>query len=536
VADTVVVGDFAAGHYSVGSPVEVLWSLAPVLPAYAAWQRPPRQKVEGCTGWSLLAVPATFAISALGLLVVGAVVRLPPVTVVLASVTVLVALVRTGIIFTEIRRLAESKLQARTDELTGLANRCAFFERLDALELGSRRNPGRRFALLVLDLDRFKEVNDSLGHPAGDSLLRLVGHRIAAVLRPADLLARLGGDEFAVLLEDSTAAVARTVADRVLTTLKDPFTVNAVTLHVDASIGVALHPEDADTASLLLQRADAAMYAAKSARSGVEYYRPGLDVHTPDRLNIIEALRRGLSEDQLRVFYQMKVDPRTSSCRAVEALARWEHPTRGLLQPDVFLPLAEHIGLMPMLTLKVLGLALDQCRRWRETGLEIDVAVNLSAANLLEGFPAEVAARLDTHKLPAQVLEFEITETALMHDRTRTATVLGTLRDMGIRIAVDDYGTGYSSLSYLRELPVDALKLDKSFIGCLDSDPGAAAIVQSTVGLAHALGLCIVGEGVETEATMQRLTDYGCDLVQGFYLGCPQSAEELTPVLWRWRS
>ncbi|WP_239377682.1 bifunctional diguanylate cyclase/phosphodiesterase [Frankia sp. Cj5] len=531
-ADTVVVGEVASGHYSPGGPVEVLWALALVLPAYAAWQRPSREKTEGLVGWGVLAIPAIFAIAALGLLVFGAVTRLPPVTVTLAAATVLAALVRTGITFAEVRQLAETKLQARTDELTGLANRRGFFERLNGLDSGAGAG-ARRFALLVLDLDRFKEINDSLGHSVGDDLLKLVGRRIAAALRPEDLLARLGGDEFAVLLEDADAAVAKMVAERVLATLEGPFEVGAVTLHVDASIGAALYPDDAVAASVLLQRADVAMYAAKAARSGVEYYQPGVDVHTPDRLDIIEALRSGLGEDQLRVHYQMKIDLRTGGCHAVEALVRWEHPTKGLLPPDVFLPLAEHTGLMRTLTLEVLGLALGQSRRWRDAGLDIGVAVNLSASNLLDtAFPTEVADLLALHGVPARALEFEITETALMLDRIRTAAVLMALREMGIHIAVDDYGTGYSSLSYLRELPVDILKLDKSFVMHMDSDPGAAAIVQSTVGLAHSLGLRIVVEGVETESAMRRLAEFGCDLAQGFYLGCPQPAEELTPLLW----
>ncbi len=534
VADTIVVGEVATGRYSPGGPVEVLWVLALVLPAYAAFQRPQREMAEGLAGWGVLAIPALFAVAAIGLLVFGAVVKLPVVTVALAAATVLVALVRTGMTFAEVRQLAESKLQARTDELTGLANRRGFFERVNKVD-GGNPDTGRS-ALLVLDLDRFKEINDSLGHPAGDDLLKLVGRRIAAALRPEDLLARLGGDEFAVLLHDADSAVARTVAERVLGALDQPFDVGGVTLHVDASIGAALYPDDAATASVLLQRADVAMYAAKSARSGVEYYRPGADVHTLDRLDVIEALRAGLGQNQLRVYYQMKIDLRTGGCQAVEALVRWEHPTRGLLQPDVFLPLAEHTGLMRTLTLEVLELALGQCRRWWNVGLEIGVAVNLSASNLLDkGLPAKVADLLAANGVPARALELEITETTLMLDRIRTAAVLDSLRDMGIRIAVDDYGTGYSSLAYLRELPVDILKLDKSFVMHLDSDPGAAAIVQSTIGLAHSLGLRIVVEGVESETAMRRLTDYGCDFAQGYYLGSPQPAEELTPLLWhRW--
>ncbi len=531
VADTIVAGAMAAGTYSPGGPVEVLWVLALVLPACAAWQRAPGEMPERIAGWEVMFVPVFFAVTALVLLVLGAFVKLPALTVILAAGTIMVALVRAGITFTEVRQLAESKLQARTDELTGFANRRGFFERLNEEEL--RSNGTVCFALLMLDLDRFKEINDSLGHQVGDDLLKLVGRRIEAALRPTDLLARLGGDEFAVLLQDADATAARTVAERVLAALGSPFDVDGVSFHVDASIGVAVYPDHAVAGNVLLQRADIAMYTAKAARSQIEYYRPGADLHILDRLDVIETLRAGLGQDQLRLHYQMKVDLRTGNCHAVEALVRWEHPTRGLLQPNEFLPMAEHTGLMRTLTLEVLGLALDQCRRWWDAGLQIGVAVNLSAPNLLDkGFPAEVKDLLTTKGVPPKALELEITETALMLDRIRTAAVLGSLRDMGVRIAVDDYGTGYSSLAYLRELPVDVLKLDKSFVIHLDSDPLSAAIVQSTVGLAHSLALRIVAEGVETETAMGRLADYGCDFAQGFYLGAPQPADELTPLLW----
>ncbi|WP_250290522.1 GGDEF domain-containing phosphodiesterase [Frankia sp. CiP1_Cm_nod1] len=531
VADTIVTGAMAGGTYTPGGPVEALWALALVLPACAAWQRAPREMSDRVAGWEMLFIPFFFAVSALTLLVVGAFIRLPPLTVVLAAGTILSAIVRAGITFTEVRQLVDSKMQARTDELTGFANRRGFFELLSEEE--ARDCGATRFALLVLDLDRFKEINDSLGHQVGDDLLKLVGRRIETALRPTDLLARLGGDEFAVLLQDADATAARAVAERVLAALDGPFDVDGVSFHVDASIGVAVYPDHAVAGNVLLQRADIAMYAAKAARTRIEHYRPGADLHILDRLDVIETLRAGLGQDQLRLHYQMKVDLRTGICHAVEALVRWEHPTRGLLQPNEFLPMAEHTGLMRTLTLEVLGLALDQCRQWWDAGLKIGVAVNLSAPNLLDkGFPAEVRDLLTAKGVPPRALELEITETALMLDRIRTAAVLGSLREMGVRIAVDDYGTGYSSLAYLRELPVDVLKLDKSFVIHLDSDPLSAAIVQSTVGLAHSLALRIVAEGVETETAMGRLADYGCDFAQGFYLGAPQPADKLTPLLW----
>lgn len=532
VADTIFLLGVAAGTYAPGGPVEVLWALALLLPMFAAWQRQPRAAAAHMTGWAVLAVPAVFTLTSLGLLVLGATAVLPAVAVALAAATVLCALVRGGMTFAEVRQLAETRLQARTDDLTGLANRRGFIEGLTQAERDCRN--GQSFALLVLDLDRFKEINDCLGHLLGDELLVLVGARIATATRPDDLIARLGGDEFAVLVEGVDGSGASRVADRVRAALSGPFDVGGVTLHVDVSIGVAIYPDDADEGSGLLQRADVAMYAAKSGRTGVEYYRPATDVHTLVRLDTIEALRAAFGQGQLRVHYQLKVDLRTGASDAVEALVRWQHPRRGLLQPDAFVPLAEQAGLMHPLTLEVLGLALSQCRRWWDLGLKVSVAVNLSASNLLDGgFPARVGDLLAAHGLPPRALELEITETTLMIDRVRSAAVLGELRKLGVRIAVDDYGTGYSSLAYLRELPVDELKLDKSFVMHLDEDPLAVAIVHSTVGLAHSLGLLIVVEGVESETAMRQLRDFGCDFAQGHHLGGPQPTEQITDLLRR---
>ncbi|WP_256804746.1 bifunctional diguanylate cyclase/phosphodiesterase [Frankia sp. ACN10a] len=530
LADSLLLVIVTAGHTPSNGVLSSLWLLSVLMPALASWLRPRWQPPAKMSGWGVIAVPLVLATVALGLLVLGAAIDLPAVTVALAAATVLSALARAAFTFIEVQQLAESRVLARTDDLTGLANRRGFIERLTRAE--QHTTGPDTFALLLLDLDRFKEINDSLGHQVGDALLTQVGTRISDALRPGDLHARLGGDEFAVLLEHADADAARRVADRVLTVLADPFDVGGVTLHVGASIGAAVYPDHAQDAHTLLQRADVAMYAAKSGRTGVESYRPGADVNSLVRLDLIESLRAALGTGQLEVHYQVKVDLGSGRMDAVEALVRWRHPTRGLLGPEEFVPLAEQAGFMRMLTIEVLHTALDQCRRWHAAGLEVAVAVNLSASDLLDrGFPAQVSGMLAGFGLSPAALELEITETTLMLDRVRSATVLGELRALGVGIAVDDYGTGYSSLARLLELPVNVLKLDKSFIQRVADDSRAEAIVRSTVSLAHALDLRIVVEGVETAAAVRMLRDVGCDLAQGYFLGEPGPSELVTEQL-----
>ncbi|WP_243407050.1 putative bifunctional diguanylate cyclase/phosphodiesterase [Frankia canadensis] len=531
-ADSLLLVIVTIGGEPSGGVLPSLWMFSVLMPALAAWLRPRWRPPASMSGWGVIAVPLVLATVALGLLVLGATIALPPLTVGLAAATVLAALTRAAFTFIEVQQLAESRVLARTDDLTGLANRRGFIERLARVEqnLGS---PGT-FALLLLDLDRFKVINDSLGHQAGDALLTQVGSRISDALRPGDLHARLGGDEFAVLLEDADCDAARSVADRVLAVLADPFDVGGVTLHVGASIGAAVYPEHAQDAQTLLRRADVAMYSAKTNRSGVEAYHPGADTNSLARLDLIEALRAALGTGQLEVHYQVKVALDSGRADAVEALVRWRHPTRGLLAPCDFVPLAEQAGFMRMLTIEVLQSALDQCRRWHAAGLDVAVAVNLSASDLLDrGFPEEVSRMLTGFGLSPAALELEVTETTLMLDRARSANVLGQLRELGVGIAVDDYGTGYSSLARLLELPVTVLKLDKSFIQRLEHDKRAEAIVRSTVQLAHSLDLRIVVEGVETPAALRMLTDVGCDLAQGYLLGEPGPPEQITEQLRR---
>jgi predicted signal transduction protein with EAL and GGDEF domain len=336
----------------------------------------------------------------------------------------------------------------------------------------------------------------------------------------------MGGDEFAVLLPDADAARAREVAVAIGAVLRDEFVLDGMPLHVDASIGIALCPDHGRDRSLLLARADTAMYVAKRGRLGFEVWAPDGTPATRDRLQTLEQLRTALDNDQLDVHYQPKLDLRTGGVIGVEALVRWNHPDRGLLYPDVFLPLAEQAGLMRRLALRVLERSLRDLQQWRSRGLELSMAVNLSVSNLQDvALPDQVGMLLDSFGLPAAALTLEITEDVLMADAARTQQVMAALRRLGVQLSIDDYGTGYSSLSYLRALPVDELKLDRSFVSHLTSDERAAAIVRSTLQLSLDLGMSMVVEGVEDAATLTALRAWGCDVAQGYHIARPMPAD-----------
>ncbi|TKJ19021.1 hypothetical protein A6V29_10670 [Blastococcus sp. CCUG 61487] len=426
-------------------------------------------------------------------------------------------------------RLQQLATEAHHDPLTGLPNRRRFTEALEAAVYG----PGEpACAVLMIDLDRFKEVNDSFGHSVGDDLLCLVGPRLQAALEPGDLLARMGGDEFAVLLPDADEQRARDVATRLGAVLRDAFELDGMPLHVDASIGVALCPDHGRDRSLLLARADTAMYGAKRGREGFEVWVPDGTSAPRDRLETLEQLRAALDTDQLLPHYQPKLDVPTGAVVGVEALVRWEHPERGLLRPDVFLPLAEQAGLMRRLALQVLEQSLRDLRAWRAAGQDLTVAVNLSVSNLQDvALPDQVAMLLEACEVPAESLILEITEDVLMADAARSQQVMAALRRMGIRLSIDDYGTGYSSLSYLRALPVDELKLDRSFVSSLAGDERAAAIVRSTLQLARDLEMDMVVEGVEDAETLDVLRTWGCQTAQGYHIGRPMPADEFASWL-----
>jgi diguanylate cyclase (GGDEF)-like protein len=394
-----------------------------------------------------------------------------------------------------------------------------------------------RQALLLLDMDRFKEVNDSLGHQLGDQLLIQVGARLGGHLRDADLLVRLGGDEFAVLLGDADHEQAAAVAVKLCAALAEPFTLEEIAVHSSVSIGIALFPDDGLDLNTLLRKADVAMYKAKASGDGHHVYRGADDAGFATRLQTVDELRTALTDDQLVVYYQPKIDLATGDVHDVEALVRWDHPTRGLLYPDAFLDLIEAAGLMRTMTRVVLQIALDQAAAWHAQGRQLTIAVNLSASSLVDtDLPDEIAAMLAARDLPPGALQLEITEEFLMADRNRAGNILTQLRSHGIQISIDDFGTGYSSLSYLRDLPIDELKLDHSFIFPMADDARAAALVASTIALAHSLGMRMVAEGVENDATYTELKCRGCDQAQGFYMSRPVPAAELEHWLSTWHA
>jgi diguanylate cyclase (GGDEF)-like protein len=430
------------------------------------------------------------------------------------------------------RLLQELGFDATHDSLTGLANRRALYTEGQGL---LAEEPGRRRALLLLDLDRFKEVNDSLGHHAGDQLLVEVAARLRRQLRGADLLARLGGDEFSVLLDDAGLQEAARVAENLRETLAEPFAAAAgpsaegsLTLHSTVSIGIARFPDDGPDLSALLRKADIAMYKAKTSVRGYHVYSGIDDAEDTNRLQTVEELRIALGSDQLVLHYQPKVDLESGEVHSVEALVRWDHPTRGRLYPNTFLTLVEASGLMRMMTDHVLEMALDQAADWQKSGQQLTIAVNLSASSLVDAdLPDEIFAMLVARGVPPSAIQLEITEEFLMADHDRARSILTRLRAGGIQISVDDFGTGYSSLSRLREMPIDELKLDRSFVVPMADDARAGALVASAIDLSHSLGLRMVAEGVETEVAYAELRRLGCDQAQGFLMSRPVPAAEL---------
>ncbi len=419
--------------------------------------------------------------------------------------------------------------QARHDALTGLPNRTLLRERADAAFAGAGTT-GRPLALLLLDLDRFKEVNDTLGHRYGDLVLQSVAQRLAQSLRPGDTVARLGGDEFAVLLPDvGDGRAAERIAAALASAVDASMEVEGIGLEVEASIGVSLsgvHGEDVDA---LMRRADIAMYAAKARGSGVCLYDEGLDGHSLKRLGLIGELRRALDQDELHLHYQPKVDLASGTVRGVEALLRWQHPERGSVSPAEFVPMAEHTGLIHPLTRFVLAQALAQCRRWLAEGRCLQVAVNISVRNLLDDdFVDDVRALVAAAGVPASCLELELTESAIMTEPARARSALRQLAELGLTLSVDDFGAGYTSLAHLKELPVHQLKVDRSFVSTLVQDADDRAVVRAIVQLAGELGLGVIAEGIEDEPTRRALLDVGCGTGQGWHFSQALPASELS--------
>jgi diguanylate cyclase (GGDEF)-like protein len=446
----------------------------------------------------------------------------------LASIGLLVG---AAVVLTRYQRALHSesehnRYQALHDPLTDLPNRTLFQDRT-SVALRTAARSGATVAVLLLDLNRFKEVNDTLGHHYGDHLLLQVAERLRESLRDADSVARLGGDEFAVLLPVSGWQEALAATQRVGAALHEPFSMNDIALDVDASIGMALS-EPGDDVETLLRHADVAMYEAKAAHHPFARYEASHDANNLSRLVLLGDLRRAVAAGELTMYYQPKVNSETGAVSSVEALVRWQHPTLGLLQPDEFIPLAESTAIIHSLTAEVLRLALTQARKWADAGRPIPVSVNISARSLLDpAFPAQVQELLDAHGVPPQLLSLELTETAVMTDRDLALTILQALDAMNVSLSIDDFGTGYSSMSYLKTLPVKELKIDRSFVMGMANDPDSAVIVRSAVDLGHNLGMTVVAEGVEDGMARSELAGMGCDLVQGYQICRPVPAREL---------
>ncbi len=426
-----------------------------------------------------------------------------------------------------------NEYQAFHDVLTGLPNRALFRDRVQqAIREGDREQ--RLLAVMLMDLDRFKEINDTLGHHKGDTVLQMIAGRLNEVLRDTDTVARLGGDEFAVLLPHLPGPAASLhVAEKIRDSLHQPLVVEGLALDVRASIGISFFPGHGEDVDVLLQRADVAMYLAKAASSGCEVYAAEKDQYSANRLALVGELRRALKDEEFVLYYQPKVDLKTGDAYMVEALVRWDHPMRGMIPPNEFIPLAEHTGLIEPLTMYVLDKALRQVHQWREQDLDLTVAVNMSPRNLLDlNFPEQVAELLKKWKVPPGSLQLEITESTLVSDPTRAMGILGRLNQMRVEMSIDDFGTGYSSLGHLRKLPVKELKIDKSFVMNMDVDESDAIIVRSTIDLGRNLGLRVVAEGVETAEIWRQLEMLGCDYAQGFYRSRPMPADEMP----RWLS
>jgi diguanylate cyclase (GGDEF)-like protein len=532
LADCMYGVQVAGGSSSPSPMTNLCYVVAVALLGFAAWQPEGERTRPRLEAASVLVMPAGFTLTALGLMLYDHVRRLDAFAFSLAALTLLAACLRIGLAFRDLQSLAEARRQAATDDLTSLPNRRLFMERVrDGITTASVE--GGEISVLMLDLDNFKELNDTLGHNAGDALLRLIGPRLKEALRTGDTVARLGGDEFGVLLDPSPdeAGVVR-VAERVLAALRRPFDVHGLALRLTASVGIASYPAHAPDDHGLLKRADVAMYQAKVSRSGFEFYASERDTHSIEKLSIAAELATAIDRDGLELHYQPKAHAHSRRIAGVEALVRLRLANGRLVPPLDFLAAAEHAGMSRTVTRKVLELGLEQLVAWRRAGHNLDIAINTTVADLLDAdFPREVADALAKHGLPPEALVLEVTESSVLSDPVRIGNILGQLGELGIRLSLDDFGTGYSSLAHLKSYPVGEVKVDRSFVARMCTDVTDAAIVYATIELAHKLGIRVVAEGVEDEATWQALDELGCELVQGYVLSRPLPADELEQVL-----
>jgi len=535
VADLVYWNLVATDAYREGTWLDALWPLSTLLLAMGAWVPGIFRSKPASGSKGLLIVPGASLLAATATLAFGAVRDIPVLTVVMAVVALLGVLNRLNATVRNTLLMMDARRDATTDDLTGLPNRRGFTTEASEMLIDGGSSQGA--SLLLADLDRFKEVNDSLGHHAGDQVLRAVTARLLTEVGPSGgVLGRLGGDEFAVLLPETRAESGRELAARLSAALARPFEVEGTSVSMTVSIGIATAPHDGTELSALLRRADIAMYRAKMEHLTLAVFDPDLDLAGEDRLQRVAELRSAIDDGELVLHYQPKIVLRTGDIEGVEALVRWDRPGIALVYPDDFLPLARRAGLMSAVTESVLHQAAAQSVRWRAEGIFLPIAVNLPASALIdETLPEHVAALLHAHALPGAALQVEITEEALLRDPVRAQTVLEDLRLLGVHISIDDYGTGYSSLAYLRELVVDEVKIDRSFIVPMLLDDRSSSIVRSTIELAHALGLRVVAEGIEDADIAEMLALFGCDSAQGYHWTRPLPACELEEWLQDYR-
>ncbi len=518
-ADSSFVLTLSNMTYSSSLTLDVLWGASFALIVTAACLPP-------SAGFSPLPVHRRArtlmagAAIALGVLIISPRDGIGYAFIVVAVITLVSAGARMAVALQEARGAAEAMRLSRTDELTGLPNRRAVLTDLDA---GLRADIPLGF--MLLDLDGFKDINDSVGHATGDALLVLVAQRLRESLRSRMTVARLGGDEFAIIVREDDPLTLLETAHEVCDLLREPHPIDGLHLTIQASVGVTVRQADDTSATDLLRRADVAMYEAKATRSGAMLYDPAQDDFSRDRLRRTDELRRGIRAGQLVMWYQPQVDAATQRVSAVEGLVRWDHPTDGLLPPIAFLPDARRYGLMTELSLAVMRMVVEDARRWRAQGLDFRVSMNCAPPELLGGtLLPELFGALDVAHLPPGTLVVEITEDSVMSDPERARERMLELRDHDVQVAIDDYGTGFSSLSYLRDLPVQELKMDRSFVATMGSDARSRVIVDTTRQMAHAMGLRVVAEGVEDAATAAALITMNIDVLQGYHLAPPMPA------------
>jgi diguanylate cyclase (GGDEF)-like protein len=532
VADILYLLQVAAGSPQAGVVPNLFYMGGVALLSLAAWKPASTVVADRLDGWSVLLVPGAFTLTAIGLMLHDHFNRLDPLALVLTLSTLVLALLRTFLSFRDLQSLAQTRRDATTDHLTSLPNRRLFLRSVDDA-ITRARTQDEQLALLIIDLDQFKELNDALGHHAGDELLRQIGPRLQGLVRSTDMLARLGGDEFGLLLgPGSGRSAAVRAAAGIADALQQPFEIQALHMHAAASIGIALYPSDGHDAERLLHHADVAMYNAKAAGRPHEFYAGDQNAHSTDALELASELSHAIAGGQLELRYQPIADSHGGNVVGVEALVRWAHPERGVLAPDTFIALAEQSGQMRDLTRWIIDAALERARAWRDAGHDLRLSVNISVSDLLDvGFPGEVTAALAKHGVDPCGLILEVTETSIFSDRTRIGDVLGRLGEIGVGLSLDDFGTGYSSLLHLKTLPVSEVKIDRGFVAGMREDATDREIVRSTIQLARNLGLDAVAEGVEDEETWQAVRDLGCTMIQGYHLARPLPAGDVEAFL-----